>query len=267
MSWAHTRVLSVTIGDELTLYPVPVRLTEAVFKSLANGGQCLTAHDLAFYSLAGALLPFDKRVHDLTTGEISYWVGVDPADATFVMTWGDATVTAALEDASGVWDDEYEAVWHLDENAATTDYLDATSHGHVSVTAPVNSEDRFVADGYDLGIGLNGTDYGIQLEAGGVVPYAAPLPSALASSWQPTTRPGRRGISARSLREPRAPAWGISSRSIARAICLFRSRIHSRSSSEPQRWRSTPCIPWPLRSMASEAARFTSAARSTPQAP
>jgi len=146
MSWAHTRVLSVTVGDELTLYPVPVRLTEAVFKSLANGGQCLTAHDLAFYSLAGALLPFDKRVHDLTTGEISYWVGVDPADATFVMTWGDATVTAALEDASGVWDDEYEAVWHLDENAATTDYLDATSHGHVSVTAPVNSEDRFVAD-------------------------------------------------------------------------------------------------------------------------
>jgi hypothetical protein len=124
MAWAHSQQLSVLPNGGLYPYPalastgldpVIAALADSL-KSLANGGACRTNYDLAFYGDAGLtdLLPFEPETaagasaeHDLTTGDVQYWVGVPETQGVFWMAWGDVSVASSLKNVTDVWADPY----------------------------------------------------------------------------------------------------------------------------------------------------------------
>lgn len=133
MSWAHSEIVLVTDYGGYTPYPCLDHVTDARFKSVANGGQCQTSDDLAYYDrLTGALLQFEIELHDFTTGEVSAWVGCSPLQPTFVRKWGDAGVVATLAAKPTLWSEYLTPatipgpslsatgfVFHCHDNAAT----------------------------------------------------------------------------------------------------------------------------------------------------
>src|SRR4051812_21464962 len=68
----HTKAGS----SDHTDFTFPVAGTYAYLASVANGGKLASANDLAFYSDASltTLLDFERVYHNLTTGEVEYWV-------------------------------------------------------------------------------------------------------------------------------------------------------------------------------------------------
>ncbi len=154
MAWAHSQQLAVLPNG--TALPYPVLVSSASdrpgvvdtaliglknsLKSLANGGACRTNFDVAFYAEAAltTLLPFEPDItpgaseeHDLTTGDVLYWVGVPKTQGVYWIAWSDASVTGSLKNVPDVWTDYVSTpnasdggitkgvVLHLSDDAAT----------------------------------------------------------------------------------------------------------------------------------------------------
>jgi len=113
-------------GD-LTDFPVLISGTydgtggEADLRSVANGGNVVSAnaYDIGFYANSTLTTPlkYERELHDVSTGQIIYWVKVPTldgdADTTIYITYGDGGITTDQQDIQNTWNSNYGGVWHM----------------------------------------------------------------------------------------------------------------------------------------------------------
>ena len=120
--WQYRKTITIDsdeIDDTLTDFPVLVSITDADLsgKALANG------NDILFTSDNGTTkLDHEIETYDSTTGELIAWVRVptvsDSSDTDIFLYYGNPS-SASQQNPSGVWSNEYLAVWHLRQDSAT----------------------------------------------------------------------------------------------------------------------------------------------------
>jgi FlaG/FlaF family flagellin (archaellin) len=120
------------VSGSIDLSNFPVLVSWTTDSDLAS--HCSAdGHDIYFSSdVAGtSVLPFEIENWDQSTGLLVAWVRttVSPtADSVFYMIYGDQTI-ASKENPTGVWDSNYQGVWHL-PNGATLSASDSTSNNN-----------------------------------------------------------------------------------------------------------------------------------------
>lgn len=158
-----------------TDFPVVARLSDATFKTVANGGhvqhtttsngQTVPA-DLNFYSDLALTTPlaYETESYDATTGDLVCWVKLPTlshtADTVFYMAYGDAGTTTFQGNVNGTWNSNFKGVWHL-PNGTTLAANDSTSGLHTgAITGPTAAGGNI-----DGGASFNGSTDQISLGA------------------------------------------------------------------------------------------------------
>jgi len=126
-------------GGPLTNFPFLFNTTDPALRTTANGGTVTNANgwDIIFAtaptcadstSCGGAKLDHEIERYNATTGELVAWVRVPSIDngTVFYLHYSDTAVVATTENRTGVWDANYQAVWHLSEAPAN-----GTAGGHI----------------------------------------------------------------------------------------------------------------------------------------
>ncbi len=141
-----------TSATTLSNYPVLINVTDNDLRTVGNGGyvEDSNGYDIIFRGVnddvcggAGTnpcTLDHQIEKYDQITGEFVAWVRLPSlntnaasSDTAFYMYFGNKSISSSLEAATGVWDSNFQAVWHMSDNAASTTVLQSTS-----VTTPGN---------------------------------------------------------------------------------------------------------------------------------
>lgn len=131
-----TLVIDSSLVDvTLDSFPLLVRFTDSDIQALARGD----GHDIFFTDLAGAELAFEREAWDAGSGSLMAWVRVPTvsasADTEFLVRYGDG-VDMDRQNTGGVWDAEFEAVYHLADLTDSSGYgRHCTNVGSVSYQA------------------------------------------------------------------------------------------------------------------------------------
>ena len=138
MAWGYKRTVAVQaakVPSTQSNFPVLFHSTNDSFKSVANGGKITHAsgYDLAFYSDAALTTQLSHEIvyHSLTTGEVYAWVKIpslSSSGTTYYVAYGDSGISASQENATDVWSNGFQAVWHCDESSGNL--TDATGNGY-----------------------------------------------------------------------------------------------------------------------------------------
>ncbi|HRH44672.1 MAG TPA: DUF2341 domain-containing protein [Pyrinomonadaceae bacterium] len=154
----HTKVAG---GSDLSNFPVLVKQTLAVFKTVGNGGQVQNSngYDIAFFSDSGLTtqLKHETEKYVASTGEVVYWVKIPTlshsSDTVIYMAWGDSGVTTDQSDKNNVWDSNFKGVFHLPDgtslsaNDSTSNANNGSITGAVATTGKIGGGGSF--DGVD----------------------------------------------------------------------------------------------------------------------
>ncbi len=152
-----TKYRSITIQSsqvlaDLTDFPVMVTLTGAEFQAVEDDVTDAQGDDIIFRDDPnyGDQLSHEIEVYDTTNDKLVAWVKVPSvsgsSNTTFYMVYGNACITTSSEDAAGVWTG-YEAVYHMDGSANTTD---STGNGHTGTDNDTDSIAGQIADARDF---------------------------------------------------------------------------------------------------------------------
>lgn len=160
----HTKVPNT---DQLN-FPLLIVGASTALKARTYGGQMCNAngYDILFTSDAKGAnpLPYERELHNTVAGRIAYWVKIPvlshTTDTPVYIWYGNAHLMADQSSRASVWDANYKAVWHLDDNAANTTVADSTSHQHNGVNR-TNTNTRAVAGPIPnvTALAYNGVDY------------------------------------------------------------------------------------------------------------
>jgi len=138
-SWTYRKEINISnsnVDSDLTDFPLYV-----YFNDSDIGGECLsTGHDIRFANASGDEIPYERESFTVEAGSGNavghFWVEVENVSSSEVTSiyiyYGNETADAGAdgEDATNVWDDNFEAVWHLSEASGTI--YDSTSNDHDS---------------------------------------------------------------------------------------------------------------------------------------
>ncbi len=126
-------------GGPLTNYPFLFNTTDPALRTTGSGGTVTNVNgwDIIFAtsptcadstSCGGAKLDHEIERYNATTGELVAWVRVPSLDngTVFYLHYSDPAVITTTENETGVWDANYQAVWHLSEAPAN-----GTVGGHI----------------------------------------------------------------------------------------------------------------------------------------
>jgi len=124
----HTKVPNTDQSN----FAVLISGTYSFLASAANGGkvQSSSGYDIVFMGDCNGVTKLDHQIesYNPATGQIAVWVRIPiishTTDTTFYMFYGDAAVVSSTENPTGVWDTNYQAVYHL--NGATSLGADST---------------------------------------------------------------------------------------------------------------------------------------------
>jgi hypothetical protein len=137
----HERTLVVykPVAADLDDFPLLIDITDTDLRDKAQAD----GHDIIFRALddticddlAPAPCTLDHEVEkwDGGTGELIAWVRIPKlsasSDTTIYMYYGNPNVYESTENPAGVWDSNYQAVWHLKETTGGTDaIIDSTGN-------------------------------------------------------------------------------------------------------------------------------------------
>jgi hypothetical protein len=117
----------VSGSTDLTDFPVLIDLTNVSLKNTGSCGSVIysNGNDIIFSdSTQTTQLDHEMVSYDGAAGKLVAWVRVPTLSATvdtvINLHFGNSNVCGPMENPTGVWDANYAAVWHLDEDAATT---------------------------------------------------------------------------------------------------------------------------------------------------
>ncbi len=124
-------------ASDLTDFPVLFTGTYTYLKTVANGGKVENAngYDIRFFSDSAltTLLAFERVFWDATTGVVEFWVKIPTltsASAKIIyLAYGNSGISSDQQNASGVWSNGFNAVYHL-PNGTTLTANDSTSNGN-----------------------------------------------------------------------------------------------------------------------------------------
>lgn len=123
----HTKVMdSVNLID----FPLLVVLHESALKTVSNGGNVESNHgyDILFCGANDAKLEHQVESYNPVTGELTAWVKLpvlfNNVDTEIKITCGNNSINTNSS-TENVWNSEYEAVWHMNDNPSATDLQDA----------------------------------------------------------------------------------------------------------------------------------------------
>jgi hypothetical protein len=128
---ANINVSGYAGSTPLANFPVLVRISPLLISGFAYADCAADGRDIAFKDAQGNALAREIDTWN-TSGESLVWVSLPVCtnNASFVMTWGDASVASqpACQTDGSVWTAAgYVGVWHMSEASGTV--ADATAHG------------------------------------------------------------------------------------------------------------------------------------------
>jgi RHS repeat-associated protein len=114
-------------------FPMLFSTTDPVFASIANGGHVANenGYDIIFSTDPNGVTRLDHELESYNpeTGQVVAWVRIPnlshSSDTTLYVFYGNPNVTAAQANSTGVWDDNYQGVWHF-ANGSTLSVDDST---------------------------------------------------------------------------------------------------------------------------------------------
>jgi hypothetical protein len=137
-------------------FPVLFNTTDVVLKSATNGGHVQNAngYDIIFTSDAAVAVKLNHEIeyYNAATGQFVAWVRVPTVshatpDTVIYLFYGNSSVSASQENATGVWDSNYKGVWHMGDNGPNTTVKDSTSNNNGNDS--VNTSTRTTAGQID----------------------------------------------------------------------------------------------------------------------
>ncbi len=135
-SWTYRKPITINkskvVNSDLTDFPVLVDLTDS---NLASSAQA-DGDDILFTSGDGTTkLSHEIELYTNSTGRITAWVKIPTLyaerDTTIYMYYGNGAASSQ-QNVTGVWDSNFELVWHLNEGDSTAAdfYEDSTSNAY-----------------------------------------------------------------------------------------------------------------------------------------
>jgi hypothetical protein len=146
-------------------FPIEYDVTDANLATVANGGhvQNASGFDIGFYTSSDCStgkLNWETEVYSATTGRWTGWIKISSlshtVDTVIYLCYGDASISTDQSSASSVWDSDYMAVWHLNQNAGTKTLTDSTSHAN-TMNNNVNTSLRSITGKTGDAIWFNGS--------------------------------------------------------------------------------------------------------------
>ena len=158
----HTKVSG---GSDLSNFPALISLKDSNLKIAANGGYVRNSngYDIIFTdSTETTKLDHEIEKYEPTTGEIEMWVSIPTLSATtdtvIYMYFGNSRISSSQENETGVWDSNYQSVWHMGDNAANPTVKDSTNANNG--TARQNTLNMTIAGKIEGALSFNGSsDY------------------------------------------------------------------------------------------------------------
>ena len=128
----HTKVSG---AGNLTNFPMLFSVTDLNLRTVANGGSVgkVDGTDLLFTAGDGVTkLNHELELYNASTGQVIAWVrlqALSPTTDTFIYVYYGNASAADQQNKSGVWDSNYNLVWHLG-NGTTLSGADSTNNGN-----------------------------------------------------------------------------------------------------------------------------------------
>ncbi len=134
-----------TSTTQLIDYPMLISVVDPDLATVANGGyvENSNGYDIMFRGRSTEVcgpaantcqLSHEFEKYDPATGEMVVWVKIPylNTNAKTIDPWiwiyfGNSAILYPLEDPEGVWDSDFEAVWHMSDNEASTTIVNSTS--------------------------------------------------------------------------------------------------------------------------------------------
>ncbi len=130
-SWSYRKAIVINhsyVTGDLENFPVLISLTDASLGSHAQAD----GDDIIFIDDEGKKLSHEIETFATSTGVLVAWVKIPSLSSTddtpLYMYYGNAGV-GNQEDSTNVWNDDYQAVWHMNNTDMATS-TDSTSHGN-----------------------------------------------------------------------------------------------------------------------------------------
>ena len=158
----HTKVPSTQSN-----FTVLVSLTDPALKTIANGGHVANAngYDIGFYADSGGTtkLKWEVEKYDGTTGNLIAWVKIPSVsssiDTVFYLMYGNSAINTNQSDPPNTWDSNFQGVWHMNDNSATTLIRESTVTG-ANGTNNANTNTRAAAGKIGNALNYNGSNDG-----------------------------------------------------------------------------------------------------------
>jgi RHS repeat-associated protein len=153
-------------------FPFLFNTVDADLATIANGGHVASANgnDIFFSLDPNGLTKLDHELEEYNpgtgtgNGQVVAWVRIPTlshtTDTVLYLFYGNPNVASPLQNPQGVWDSNYEAVYHL-ANAATSNAADSTVYGNSGVLSSVSPASGQI----DGAAALNGTSSYLQIPA------------------------------------------------------------------------------------------------------
>lgn len=141
----HTKVPNT----DQSSFPVLISGTYTYLKTVGNGGEVQNAngYDVGFYTgndCQTGKMVWQVEKYVASTGEVDYWVKVSTlshtADTVFYMCYGSSGVSSDISNPASVWDSNFKAVYHLNDNAGNTDIANSKGVNDLTNTANTSSK-------------------------------------------------------------------------------------------------------------------------------
>lgn len=139
----HTKVPNTDQAN----FPLLIKGTYSYLATAANGGnvQNSNGYDVIFSSDSGCAgkLNHEVETYDASTGAANYWVKVPTVshttDTVIYMCYGNPSISTSQENAAGVWDANFKAIYHL-KDGTSLNVTDATNnHGLTNNSATAST--------------------------------------------------------------------------------------------------------------------------------
>ncbi len=151
-NWNYRKLITINSSQvevDLTNFPILVNITDSALASKAQDD----GDDIAFvlWSDNTTQLNHEIELFNDTSGELLCWVNVtslSSSEDTKIWMYYNNSGSSSQQNATGVWDSNYLAVWHLNETSGTA--YDSTSNNEdsISVVGVTQDANGFV-DGCD----------------------------------------------------------------------------------------------------------------------
>jgi len=135
------------------------------FRTVGNGGKVKDAsgYDLNLFTSSAltSLLDQETILYVASTGQVIKWARVASIATATVVYWGygDSAISTSQDNTTGVWRSEYKAVYHLEDNAASTTVAESTSNANTA-TNVANTSGKTTTGKVSAGLTYNGSSDG-----------------------------------------------------------------------------------------------------------